>query len=392
MTPNLDSFLLLLEVCIVYQSLFSSLYLSIQNWKQNKWMVMVLLAPACVFLSLRLGSNGFEVMDIPSITDNISFLLLIFPGLYFYVRQLVGLKKVEGKHMALHFLPFLFFSGLFCYFEVPMSTSFKFLFTLTVLILSVIYCYFTLQLVKLNQEKYKQEFAEDGVFVTLNWVKWMMWMVTFIGALGCLYQFSQVFSGDFLEGYPPRLIILSNSIILSFFSFMQPTLYKVMEGRISKKSSDLVADTLQVSFSSEAASVNNVEENSVSTSVSKYDQLISEEEKKGLIAQIEAYMIAHKPFLQPKIRMPELANLLQLSPNVFSYLINEYYGMNFFKFINQHRVQYAAELLKQEDYQHYTLEAIAEMAGFNSKTTFNNRFKEMMSETPSMYRRRMIEG
>jgi AraC-like DNA-binding protein len=96
-------------------------------------------------------------------------------------------------------------------------------------------------------------------------------------------------------------------------------------------------------------------------------------------------MTTQKPFLNPKIRMPELAHSLNIPRHIFSALINEDYQMNFFHFINQYRVEYAKTLLVDKEYQHYTLESIGELSGFNSRSTFNRIFKNVTGKSPKEF-------
>jgi AraC-like DNA-binding protein len=50
-------------------------------------------------------------------------------------------------------------------------------------------------------------------------------------------------------------------------------------------------------------------------------------------------------------------------------------------------VEEAKELLQDPDKSAYTVLALAEEAGFNSKTAFNTAFKRFTGETPTEYRK-----
>ena len=88
--------------------------------------------------------------------------------------------------------------------------------------------------------------------------------------------------------------------------------------------------------------------------------------------------------------MPELAKELKIPRYIFSHLINQHYQVNFFHFINQYRIDYAKGLLQSKEYEHYTLETIGEMSGFNSKSTFNARFKEFVGKSPTAFKKEML--
>ena len=61
-------------------------------------------------------------------------------------------------------------------------------------------------------------------------------------------------------------------------------------------------------------------------------------------------------------------------------------GANFFDFINGYRVEEAKRLFKDPSKSAYTILAIAEDAGFNSKSAFNAVFKRVAGQTPSEFR------
>lgn len=91
-------------------------------------------------------------------------------------------------------------------------------------------------------------------------------------------------------------------------------------------------------------------------------------------SKLDTIMIDKKPYLNRKLLKSELAALLGVSKLDIARLLNERIGMNFFEFINYHRIKEFIELAKTEAFGHLTLFGIAQEAGFNSKTTFNKAF------------------
>lgn len=105
--------------------------------------------------------------------------------------------------------------------------------------------------------------------------------------------------------------------------------------------------------------------------------------------QLAAFMHQHKPFLNPKISVKELAKELHISARVLSEVINEHYHCNFSEYINKARIAEAQALMAAADGQKKSLLDIGLAAGFNSKTSFNVMFKRYTGETPSSYRKQM---
>jgi AraC-like DNA-binding protein len=94
-------------------------------------------------------------------------------------------------------------------------------------------------------------------------------------------------------------------------------------------------------------------------------------------------METEKPFLNPKLTLPELAQNLSVSPNHLSQIINQYEQVNFYDFINKYRVEEFVQ--RAQHNKSFSFLAHALDSGFNSKSSFNSVFKKFKSMTPSQY-------
>ena len=121
------------------------------------------------------------------------------------------------------------------------------------------------------------------------------------------------------------------------------------------------------------------------------DSLVVKQNKKQiepeLLNKIEQYMQLHKPFLNPLLTQENLANQLEIAPRTLSIIINHHYKKNFFEFINNYRIEESKALLVKANHQKTTMLDIMDMAGFNSKATFNTFFKKLTGVTPTQYRK-----
>lgn len=98
-------------------------------------------------------------------------------------------------------------------------------------------------------------------------------------------------------------------------------------------------------------------------------------------------MRLEKPFLNPDLRLAEMAAKLDLSNAHLSEILHYGFKENFHNFINFYRVVEAQELMKQANQKESKIIAIAFESGFKSKTTFNRVFKNYTGQTPSEYRK-----
>ena len=98
-------------------------------------------------------------------------------------------------------------------------------------------------------------------------------------------------------------------------------------------------------------------------------------------------METEKPYIDGDLTLQKLADKLSIPASHLSQLINERLEQNFFDFINRYRVKEVQRLFQDPSKKHYSLLAIAEEVGFNSKSTFNSAFKKYANMTPSEFRR-----
>ncbi|MEZ4809488.1 MAG: AraC family transcriptional regulator [Allomuricauda sp.] len=101
-------------------------------------------------------------------------------------------------------------------------------------------------------------------------------------------------------------------------------------------------------------------------------------------ADIEALM-EEDYYCNSGISLKDVAEKLNVSPNLVSKLINSETGMNFNDFINQKRIGVAKIRLLDQNYGHLTVEAIGNTVGFNSKSVFYNAFKKHVGQSPSNF-------
>jgi AraC-like DNA-binding protein len=101
--------------------------------------------------------------------------------------------------------------------------------------------------------------------------------------------------------------------------------------------------------------------------VSDDRQLSDEATVKGLNKLcFEHFMAENKPFLNPDLRIADLAAELNVNRTTLSVFINETYQMNYSCFINGYRYETFKQLVKQPENAILTKSALAERAGFHS--------------------------
>jgi len=121
---------------------------------------------------------------------------------------------------------------------------------------------------------------------------------------------------------------------------------------------------------------------------SKYEKSgLSEETKTEISGRLKEVMKKQRLYLEPDLTLNRLAEILSVSQNHLSQVINEVFGKNFFDFVNGYRIEEAKKFLTSHETEDWTILAIAYEVGFQSKSTFNAVFKKVVNMTPSQYRK-----
>jgi len=104
-----------------------------------------------------------------------------------------------------------------------------------------------------------------------------------------------------------------------------------------------------------------------------------------ILEKIKAAMEADLLYLNPTLTLAELAAHIETPVRNVSRHINEGLDRSFNDYVNRYRVQGVIRRIDAGDLQKFTLLAIAQNCGFNSKTSFNRIFKEVTGMPPSAY-------
>jgi AraC-like DNA-binding protein len=80
-----------------------------------------------------------------------------------------------------------------------------------------------------------------------------------------------------------------------------------------------------------------------------------------------------------------LVSALKVSQHHISYCFNDFLETTFTKLRSTKRIEYAQNLLKEKTSKDLTIDQIAEISGFSSRSTFFGTFKEFTGMTPTEF-------
>lgn len=109
------------------------------------------------------------------------------------------------------------------------------------------------------------------------------------------------------------------------------------------------------------------------------------DEKLALIGKKMEDYCTGKPYLQPNFTLAKMSKEVGIPVHHLSYYFNEYINTDFSTWKNNLKVEYVVELMKDPASQYLTLDALSKQAGFVSRSTFVNAFKQRMNQTPSEF-------
>ncbi len=96
-------------------------------------------------------------------------------------------------------------------------------------------------------------------------------------------------------------------------------------------------------------------------------------------------MDREQPYLNSGYSLGGLSRDLDIPSYKMTDLLNKGVGLNFNDCINQHRINYCRKKLESGEWNHLTIEGMAEKCGFNHRNTFTRAFKKFTGKTPGRY-------
>ena len=120
----------------------------------------------------------------------------------------------------------------------------------------------------------------------------------------------------------------------------------------------------------------------------KYEKsTLTPESSARYLERLRHAMEHDKVYTDGELTLQKLSAKLSIPVQHLSQVVNEQLDQNILDFINMHRIEEVKRQLADPARKHLSILAIAEEAGFNSKSSFNAVFKKYTHQTPSEFRR-----
>lgn len=119
--------------------------------------------------------------------------------------------------------------------------------------------------------------------------------------------------------------------------------------------------------------------------------ILTDHHAKQLLEQLKELMQNEKLYLNSSLKIQEVAEKMGISTHHLSQLLNEQAQQNYAEFINSYRIEEATKKLRNPQYAHEKIIAIAYDVGFNTKASFNAHFKKQTGVSPSAYKQQFLD-
>jgi AraC-like DNA-binding protein len=114
---------------------------------------------------------------------------------------------------------------------------------------------------------------------------------------------------------------------------------------------------------------------------------VNPKEAQRLYTQITHLFEKDELFLEPTIKLNEVADAVNETPHAVSEVINTVGKQSFFDFVNSYRVSRLKSILKDPTKSNLTILALGLESGFNSKASINRIFKNATGMTPLQFQK-----
>ncbi|WP_226666045.1 AraC family transcriptional regulator [Microbulbifer aggregans] len=382
---HLTSLIIMFGACT---GLMLSLLLWMVPWgnRRASHCLGALLAVSCGISVAEIGATEME--SLPAVYHQL-YILQFLPGplIYFFSRLLTQPEFQWQPRHALHLLPAVLMALLW-WLQLPLSPTglltlpcstgdcdlmyrARFVHRLAVYLSLFGYGITVLGVLRPHLQRVKQNYSAVEK-VNLSWLTALVYCylaATLIGVtieLAGMIGWPVPFTTGTLQAQAPLLLTL----LMGWFGLRQHRIHlpeqPTVQEATTKEEGEPTARKYQTSS-------------------------LSDEGARAIWKALQQRMATDKPYLEAGLKIADLARTLSVPTHHLSETINSFTEQSFYEFINQHRVDEAAQMLLDDNLQHLSVTDIGLQAGFNSNSTFFSHFKKRLGLTPRQYRLRQQE-
>lgn len=378
--PNINVFAFLIFLGVFQGLILSYFFLSRKNriYQANIYIGLLMLVFSLISLDIFLCYTGY--MAKLAWLDNFSESFVFAIGPLFYLYVLASLKGKVHTLYILHFLPFIFYS-LYNLLYIIQPTAYKYG--------EYAHAYYPeLNIARItgrfnNDPLYLREYlAEISIVFLLCYIVYSFLIILKTFRNAQISWLSRRYKNlSWLRNFTMALIVLLMINILVKLTFGRDAGDYLVSSLIAM----LIYGTSVSVIRSSAFFVEHL--GNSATAAKKYAKSsLNEEDKIEILRKLTEGMEREKYYRNNLVSQSQVSKKLLIPAHHISQVINEKLNQSFFEYIATYRIKDAEQLLSNQEYNHLTIEDIADAVGYNSKSAFNKTFKKITGKTPSEYR------
>ncbi len=364
----------------------------------NRWL------SAIIILTVVFQSIIFFIMSTGRLTDfwylfrmGCPFYYLTPPLIYLYISFILKKERKAFSHYIIHFIPFAISIVDIGWYYASTTAAFRINEISTIRELPSAELYLGAGFLP-SIIHYYSRFIQRVYYVALQWVflikentisktsraehKWALLLTSAqtIIVIGYGYFTAQIFllvqfdSGNIFDTSKQISvsIMLLGIIGICLYLFINP---EILYGTLLSRSKSSSKTKIK------------------SSETGHYDWLPTGANIEDYCGHLENFMQVKKPFLMKRTSIAFIANETDIPSHLLSALLNKHYGKSFSDFINEYRISYILNNIKENpNWDQFTIEGIALEAGFSSRTGFYTAFKKLTGKSPKIYLSEMAES
>ena len=360
-----------------------------KNYSKSFFLGLFLFSLAVVSVyNFYLSANTFKPFpDLFMITK--SFIFLVAPSAFLYVRSVLFSDRIFRKYDWMHFLPFIFYFSLTLivwvdrYLDLPMinylSMKIESPFSMLSLTIWLLYAFCQTMMI-LNYDLKKFNVNQFNRIKVLSWIRLYNLMILFL--------FSTLFVHYFLVNRVDSIDFSCYILISSVLVFTVGWLYFKPQIFYDANEIEEVNDSNEVNenfdFDQKESHLVIIKTNETKNSLPVVKELTSEK-KQQYLAKLENIFATKELFLKKDLVIRDIAEETGISVHHLSNLINSEFNLHFQDYVNLKRIEYFKEKINDPDWKDLSLEGMAWGSGFKSRTTCFRAFIKHTGKSPSEY-------